>query len=262
MFLRPWSNLTTNPVILKWVRGFKIPFSSVPVQHTFSERTDWSKNEISSIRFEIDKLIKKGAIERVAESSGQFLSNIFLVPKPDGSQRFILNLKKLNEFVVAEHFKIEDWRVVKSLIGPGDFMASIDIKAAYYHVSIAKKHHRFLRFRFQGECYEFIFLPFGLSVAPYTFTKLLKPMAAFLRKQGFISVFYWDDILVMGKSYKDCASNFKTTLTILEELGFVINKEKCYEIPAQRCQYLGLIFDSSRMTMVHEKGNQISYSDC
>lgn len=83
-----------------------------------SRETDWSNSEKFAIARGIKKLLEKGVIQTVTPSADQFLSNIFLVPKPDGTQRFILNLKKLNEFINAEHFKIEDWRVARSLIEP------------------------------------------------------------------------------------------------------------------------------------------------
>lgn len=128
-------------------------------------------------------------------------------------------------------------------------MASIDIKDAYYLISIDKSSRKFLRFQYSGVYYEFNCLPFGLNVAPFVFTKILKPVATYLRRQGFRSVFYLDDILLIGKSYEECAENFRATAAILEELGFIINHKKCRRIPAKRCQYLELIFDSAKMTI-------------
>ena len=36
-----------------------------------------------------------------------FVSTLFLVPKKDGSQRPVINLKHLNAFVESPHFKME-----------------------------------------------------------------------------------------------------------------------------------------------------------
>ncbi|EFN74375.1 hypothetical protein EAG_00138, partial [Camponotus floridanus] len=56
---------------------------------------------------EIKNLLLKNSIEECEPCEGQFLSPIFLVPKLDGAYRFILNLKKLNKFIDAPHFKME-----------------------------------------------------------------------------------------------------------------------------------------------------------
>ena len=45
---------------------------------------------------EIYTLLQKGVIEEANHSTGEFLSNVFLRPKKDGSFRMILNLKNLN----------------------------------------------------------------------------------------------------------------------------------------------------------------------
>ena len=51
-----------------------------------------------------------------------FLSNIFLVPKKDGGQRPVINLKALNQFVNTEHFKMEGIHTIKDLLRQGDWL--------------------------------------------------------------------------------------------------------------------------------------------
>lgn len=249
MFANAWSEITGDPVIRNWVRGVEIPFTTRPSQKQDPITPTWSEREQLLIQKQIDKLIAKGAIVRCSREKEQFLSNIFLTPKPDGSHRLILNLKKLNESVSTKHFKLEDWKVAKRLISPRNFLATIDLKDAYYLVPIAEKSRRFLRFSYGGELFEFTCLPFGLNIAPYIFTKILKPVAGFLRKRGFHSVFYLDDILVIGNSYERCMDNIRETSSLLQILGFVINEEKSLVVPTQRCKYLGLIFDSRKMSI-------------
>lgn len=57
------------------------------------------------ISMNIQKLIAKGAITRVVPYKGQFIFNNFL-PKPDGSDRLILNLKRFNCFVRGNIFQV------------------------------------------------------------------------------------------------------------------------------------------------------------
>lgn len=51
---------------------------------------------------------------------------IFLVTKPNGDLRPIINLRKLNEFVHYEKFKQETFSFVLELIQPNDFFTSLD----------------------------------------------------------------------------------------------------------------------------------------
>lgn len=195
-------------------------------QRKRSKEPQWFEQERLQIREQITQLLQKQVITKCQPVSGQFVSKIFLVPKPNGSYRLILNLKELNKFIDTEHFKLEDGKTVKRILNKGYFMASIDLKDAYYTISIARSDRKYLRFLFEDVLYEFRCLPFGLSTAPYTFTKIMKPVISYLRELGFLSVNYLDDLLLLGKSYEVCLENIQVTCNLLESLGFIINRKK------------------------------------
>lgn len=96
---------------------------------------------------EIQKLLSVRAVSVCEESTDQFLSNTFLIKKPDGDFRFILNLTDLNNWVKIEHFKLEDIRTACHLMYPSCFMARLDLKMPI-SVSISENHKKYLRFRF------------------------------------------------------------------------------------------------------------------
>lgn len=193
------------------------------------------------------ELLQIGAISKCQTVKGEYLSPIFLVPKPDGSKRFILNLKKLNSYVKVKKFKMEDLRTAQKLMMPDCYMCTIDIKDAYFHMPLNKTQRKYFRFLWNGKKYEFMCYPFGLSTAPRTFTKLMKPVISFLRNQGFTSVIYLDDILCIGYSYAECLKNVKSTVSLLESLGFKINRKKSCLEPSTSVRFLGFILDSKSM---------------
>ncbi|CAC5372561.1 unnamed protein product [Mytilus coruscus] len=80
---------------------------------------------------EVRKMLTKEVIVPVKPCRDQFLSNWFLVPKKDGGQRPVLNLKQLNQHVMYQHFKMEGLFMIKDLLKVGDFMLKIDLKEAY-----------------------------------------------------------------------------------------------------------------------------------
>lgn len=139
--------------------------------------------------------------------------------------------------------------MVCKLISPKCFMAVLDLKDAYHLIPIKKSHRKYLRFRFLGKLYQYNCMPFGLSTAPYVFTKLMKPLLAFLRAKNFVSVLYLDDFLLIDSSYQESLDNISKTGEILKYLGFIINQEKSQIEPSQRVRYLGFVYDSSDMTV-------------
>lgn len=89
---------------------------------------------------------------------------------------------------------------VSQLIKKGDWMTKLDLKDAYLTVPVLKTQWKFVRFIWRSTVFQFKCLPFGLSSAPRTFTKLLKPVITFLRKEGIRLIVYLDDILIVGES--------------------------------------------------------------
>lgn len=141
--------------MLGCVKGYRITFAkkvrqiSIPVEPCFSEQ------ESTLLKMAINDLIAKGAIVKCKPVKGQFLSSYFLVDKPDGGKRFILNLKKLNKFIKTQHFKLEDLRVAQKLVQINSYLAKIDLKDAYFLVRIDDVSRKFLRFAFKGTIFEF-----------------------------------------------------------------------------------------------------------
>ena len=83
------------------------------------------------------KLLSKRTITvETNHLSDEFISNLFLVPKKTGDLRPVINLKPLNKFVRTIHFKMKSIDYVKHLLQPREFMATIDLKDAYFSIPI------------------------------------------------------------------------------------------------------------------------------
>ena len=162
----------------------------------------------------------------------------------------ILNLKNLNQDIEYNHFKMDTLLVALTLITPGCYMASIDLKDADYSVPIDGQHKKFLRFRWEGQqLWQFDCLPNGLALAPRQFTKLLKPVYAHLREQSQVSTAFLDDSLLSAETEQACIENIQATVQLLRSLGFIVHPEKSMLVPSQTIQYLGVIINSCDMTV-------------
>ncbi|CAG9128656.1 unnamed protein product [Plutella xylostella] len=144
---------------------------------------------------------------------------------------------------------MEDHRTAAKLVPKAGFMSNIDLKEAYLLVPMAKEHRKYLRFEFNENFFEFTALPYGLSVAPRVFTKLMKEVVNHLRTKGYRSVVYLDDLLCIGDTYVECSDNVSRTLELLKCLGFVINHDKSNLEPRQVCKFLGFIYNSIDMSL-------------
>ncbi|WAR24273.1 POL-like protein [Mya arenaria] len=240
--------LTTDKSILETVYACTIEFIDTPNQ-THVRETKLNSKETIVLTREIKGLSLKGVIETTEHCDGEFISTVFLRPKSNGSYRVILNLKSLNESIEYIHFKMESLHAAIRLITPGCFMASIDLKDAYYTVNESEEFRKYLRFIWRGQLYQYTCLANGLACAPRKFTKLLKPVFSCLRMKGFPSVVYLDDSYLQGTTYAECLENVSVTQELLADIGFVINNEKSVFIPTQELDFLGFILNSNTMTI-------------
>ena len=156
----------------------------------------------------------------------------------------ILNLKHLNEYVKYHHFKMESLQSAIHLMTEGCYMASIDLKDAYYSIPVALEHRKFLQFLWGPNVYQYTCLPNGLASAPRIFTKLMKPIYSALRGHGLQSVAYIDDSLLFGDTYEECCGNVQATVQMMTNTGFMIHERKSVFTPTQRITFLGFVLDS------------------
>ena len=81
--------------------------------------------------------------------------------------------------------------------------------------------------------YVFTVLPFGLSTAPYIFTKLLKPLEKHWRIQGTrkaVAVFLKDGWAIV-EDKEGCLIKAQSVRRDLYSAGFIINEEKSVRKP-------------------------------
>ena len=204
---------------------------------------------ISAVRAEIQNLVHKGVIKPSTHEEGEIISPIFVRPKKDGTYRLNLNLKQLNEYVEYHHFKMDTLKAAIKLMKPGCYMASIDLKDAYYTVAVHFDHQKYLKFIFEGTLYQYTCLPNGLSSAPRLFTKLLKPVYATLRSMGHLNSGYIDDSYLQGDTFNECSSNVTATADMMTSRGFTLHPDKSVFIPTQVLIFLGFILNSIDMSV-------------
>ncbi len=129
-------------------------------------------------------------------------------------------------------------------ICPGDWFASVDLKDAYFHIQKAPHHRRFLRFAFEGTAYQYSVLPFGLALAPHTFSKCVDAALCPLRANGIHILNYLGDWLILAQSRDTLLSHIDSLLIHLESLGLCVNMRKSILAPSQSITYLGVCMDS------------------
>ena len=115
--------------------GYRLELLAIPSQLRSPHPIPLGETKQIQVSGEIEKPCAKQAVVKVRPTKGQFLSQLFLVPKKDGSQRPVINLKPLNQ-----KFKMEGAKLIWDLLRQKDWMVSIDLKDVYLSVPITPQH--------------------------------------------------------------------------------------------------------------------------
>ena len=210
---------------------------------------NFSEGEMAAIDKEIVDLLKKGTIEVCSHTPGEFISNIFTVPKKSGGNRHVIDMRALSEFMGYIPFRMEDISLLKSVLKQGDFMTKLDLRDAYLAVPVNKRSRIYLRFIWRSVLYQSACLPFGLSSSGRIFTKAMKPVIAILRAMGIRLLIFLDDMLNMASSHELAMQHTDLVIQVLTSLGFVINFPKSILIPSNVLPYLGFEVNSDLMKL-------------
>ena len=127
----------------------------------------------------------------------------------------------------------------------GQWLTSLDLKDAYFHIGINPADRRFLRFCHNGTAWQFTVLPFGLSNSPRVFTKILKPVLAYAHLHRVKLHMYLDDWLLNPGTHQEALEQTSWLRSLCQKLGLVLNLKKSDLIPSQVSTYLGIELDTS-----------------
>jgi len=182
--LSTWKGLKSGKKVISWIdqgyqcqwkRGAPRPFHQ---GKSFSKGLDASQRAF--LAKEKARCFATGAWE--PGTSDKYVSKAFLVPKPGGKWRLVIDLRNLNSYCREFSTRFETLRKLKRMMNQGDWMVSFDLQDGYHCISIHPDHRKFMTFQLpDGELIQMSGLPFGLSASPHVFCTVMQTMVRALR---------------------------------------------------------------------------------
>ena len=71
----------------------------------------------------------------------------FVLPKKNGMNCLIMNLQALNQVITCTKFKMMTISEIRKTIHPGHWAASLDVRSAYWYITITRRGCCFLHFK-------------------------------------------------------------------------------------------------------------------
>ena len=113
-------------------------------------------------------------------------------------------MRYVNKHMAKKVFKFEGMADLADIAEKGDHSVSYDLKSGYYHVGLHLATRRFIGIKWDGVYYVYTCLPFGLSTAPWVFSKVMREIVMYRRRCGIRVLHYLDDLSFPKKGFLSC----------------------------------------------------------
>ena len=239
-----------------------------------------SEDQFLLVQHAVDQLIESGVVE---ECSNQSLwnSNMMLVSSSSDEGHKRISTTLADTKTQAERLEIlkQGWRVVSDLRTTNrvlknrygsmslpswhgmlakhykKFRSQIDLRKAFYHVSLSKESSDIFTFRVRNRCFRYLKLPMGYLESPNIFCDYL---ALILSEASFLD-FQKEHPVMKNLTFTDCLLSFVDDITLLTDECF--EQHLClWKYLLQRFSMFNLKLNGSKCKVISPKGDLLGYA--
>ncbi|XP_044133676.1 uncharacterized protein LOC122926366, partial [Bufo gargarizans] len=236
MVLRP---VRTDKLQAAWQGPYKVIGQICDTTYTIASCEDEDVKRTFHINMlkayqerEIDEMLQLGVIE---PSESPWASPVVLVPKKDGTTRFCVDYRRLNDKTVTDAYPMPRMDELLDRISAGKYLTTIDLCKGYWQIPLAEDAIPKSAFITPFGLYQFRVMPFGMKNAPATFQRMVDQLLGGL--QSFACA-YLDDIAIHSDTWEAHLEHIGVVLDRIRGAGLTLKPDKCH-LGMAEVQYLG-----------------------
>ena len=216
------AKLVEHEIHLENDRPFKEPYRRIPPAL------------IQEVREHLNEMLEVGAIR---PSKSPFSSNVVIVRKKDGTIRFCIDYRKLNQRTIKDAQAIPRVDDTLHLLAGSKYFSTLDLKSGYWQVELKESDKAKTAFQ-AGTLgfYECNRMPFGLCNAPATFQRLMERCMGELNLRDCL--IYLDDIIIFSSTFEEHVERLQAVFERLQENNLKLKPSKC-KLFRSKVSYLG-----------------------
>jgi hypothetical protein len=127
-----------------------------------------------TLRHEVERLCKIGVLKKVNRS--EWAAPTFIIPKKDGSVRFISDFRELNKRIKRKPYPIPKIQDLLLKLEGFQYATSLDLNMGYYHIELSPDSKCLCTIVLPWGKYEYQKLPMGLCNSPDIFQEKMSTL--------------------------------------------------------------------------------------
>ena len=199
--------------------------------------------------------ITKSLLERqlIQESQSPWSSPIVLAKKHDGSVRLCIDYRRINAHTVKSALPLPRVDDTLNALSGSRWFSSLDCASGYWQMEVNPDDRPKTSFVYGTKQYEWKVMPFGLTGAPASFTRLMTLVLGGLTH----CLVYLDDVIVHAASFADHIDSLRRVFTNVREAGLKLKPSKCHLFQSS-VGFLGHVVSENGVATDPEKINKIA----
>ncbi|CAF2807008.1 unnamed protein product [Rotaria sp. Silwood2] len=161
----------------------------------------------------------------IVPSKSPWASPVVLAPKKDGSIRFCIDYRKLNEITIRDAYPISRIDDTLDALQHAHFVSTLDLRSGYWQVEMDASSKALTAFVTHKGLFECTVMPFELTNAPATFQRLMDIVLAGLKWQ--CCLVYLDDIIVYSSTFEQHLEDLRKVFLALADANLTLKTSKC-----------------------------------
>lgn len=174
--------------------------------------------------------------EVIRPSTSPWASPIVLVPKKDGSLRFCVDYRKVNNVTTPNSYPLPCIDDILAAFCGAKVFSKMDLKSGYWQIQMDPKDRQKTAFITHLGLFEFNKMPFGLANAPSVFQDLMNTVLQGVQHKYVMA--YLDDLIVFSKNPEQHVQQLEEVFERLSQAGLKLKLSKC-EFFKDELKFLG-----------------------
>ena len=163
----------------------------------------------------------------IQPSKSRYSSPVLFVKKSDGTLRFCIDYRAINDLTATEHYPLPRIPELIDKLSESFYFTALDAVQGYHQFGLTKSSYPYTAFTCPFGHFEYKVIPFGLKNAVGHYQRVMSNLVGEFSPHKDYCVNLIDDLLVHSKTFEEHLIHIAAVLDTAHKARLFLNRRKC-----------------------------------